>query len=280
MAVDVCSEISSPGISPRISFSHDLKDCDDRFVPVEDEHRRSDGYLLESSSNFDFCIGAAAASAFIHELSSAEELFSGGKILPVEIKKAKLIAADPPRDRQEPMPPAGSDKKRLKEFLLSSSDTDEAEDQTPPPKSFWQFKRSNSLNCESTRSMGLIRSLHFLSRSKSTGSAINPKQNLIIKEGQRQGQSFRRQRSVPARSSSASSMRLPYSYGSWRQQQGKQNANANANPPPQHWRGYGNGVRISPVLNFQPTISIGTLNLFSIGSLFCNGKKVKRKKKK
>ncbi|KAK4758753.1 hypothetical protein SAY87_020054 [Trapa incisa] len=273
MAVDVCSEISSPGLSPRISFSHDLKDCDDGVVPVEDGHRRLDGYFLESSSNFDFGIGAAAASAFVQELSSAEELFSGGKILPGEIKKAKFIAVDPPRDRQEPVPPVVSEKKRLKEFLLSSSDTEEAEDQTPPPKSFWQFKRSNSLNYEINRSRGLIRSLHFLSRSNSTGSAINPKQNEISKESQRQGQSFRRQQSVPARRSSSSSFGMPYSYGSLQQEQ-----KGNANPPEQR-RVYGNGVRINPVLNFQPSISIGTVNLFRLGSLFCNGK-VRRKKKK
>lgn len=268
MAVDVCSEISSPGISPRISFSHDLKDCDG--VPVDDSYRRSDGYLLESSSNFDFCIGAT----FIQELSSAEELFANGKMLPVEIKKAKVEGL--PRTRHESVTPpahprvscdAGSEKKRLKEFLLSSSDTEEIED-PPQSKSFWQFKRSNSLNCEINRSRGLIRSLHFLSRSNSTGSALNPKQHSIPKENPRQGQSFQRQQSIPGRKSSFG---MPYPYGSWQQQQQK------ANPP--HRKGYGNGVRISPVLNFQPSISIGTVNLLGLGSLFCNGK-VKRKKKK
>ncbi|OWM86308.1 uncharacterized protein LOC116209976 [Punica granatum] len=267
MAVDVCSEISSPGISPRISFSHDLKDCD--RVPVEESHRRSDGCLLESSSNFDFCIGAA----FIQELSSAEELFSNGKILPVEIKKPKL--GDLPQTRSEPVPVVpsrhrvtanvSSEKKRLKEFLSSNSDTEEIENPPQQPRSFWQFKRSNSLNCEINRSRGLMRSLHFLSRSNSTGSAPNPKQHPNPKYNPRQGQSFQRQPSVYGRKSSFG---MPYSYNAWQQQ--KTN--------PANRKSYGSGVRISPVLNFQPHISIGTVNLFGFGSLFCNGK-VKKKKK-
>ncbi|GLT70238.1 hypothetical protein SLA2020_423320 [Shorea laevis] len=54
MAIDVCSEISSAGISPRISFSHDLNQTD--VLPNEDHHRhrRSDLTLLDSSSDFVF----------------------------------------------------------------------------------------------------------------------------------------------------------------------------------------------------------------------------------
>lgn len=43
--------------------------------------------------------------------------------------------------------------------------------------------------------------------------------------------------------------------------------------------GYGNGVRISPVLNVPPPfISKGTASLFGLGSLFGNGKDKKKKK--
>lgn len=264
MAVDVCSEISSPGMSPRISFSHDLKDCD--RVPVEDSRRRSDGNLVESSSNFDFCIGAAS----VHELSSAEELFSDGKILPIEIKKARLKS--PPQTRHVsvslPSRPrdssnVGPEKKRLKEFLLSNSDAEEGEN-PPQPKSFWQFKRSSSLNCEINRRKGLIRSLHFLSRSNSTGSPLNPKQHPAPRENQRQGQGFQRQQSIPGRKSSFG---MPYSYSSWQQQ--KTN--------PTNPRSYFNGLRITPVLNFQPHISIGPVNLFGFASFLCNGKVWKKK---
>ena len=85
MAIDVCSEISTAGIiSPRISFSHDLNQTRDS-VSIEDCHRRLDSCLLDS--DFNFCMG----SSFVQELSSADKLFSNGKILPIEIKKNKKV---------------------------------------------------------------------------------------------------------------------------------------------------------------------------------------------
>lgn len=115
MAVDVCSEVSSPVVSPRISFSHDLRETD--AIPRERYHHRSDALLLESI-DFNFSISQSFSQGL---LSSADELFANGKIIP-----------------------------------------------------FWQFRRSSSLNLNSSRSSTLIRSLHFLSRSNSTGSAPNP----------------------------------------------------------------------------------------------------------
>ncbi|KAJ6988075.1 hypothetical protein NC653_021105 [Populus alba x Populus x berolinensis] len=247
MAIDVCSEISSAGISPRISFSHDLDQTTDA-VSIEDHyHRRLDSSLLDS--DFDFCFG----NSFVQELSSADELFSNGKILPVEIKKHIISSKDTDKLKSLISQPqqnssGTTEKKQLKEFLSMSLDADEK----PASKSFWQFKRSNSLNCDSTRSKGLIRSLHFLSRSNSTGSAPNPpKQAMLSKETQKP--QLQKQASVPSRKSS--------SY------------NSQQKPPLLRKCGsYGNGVRISPVLN------IGTVNLFGLGSLFCNGK-VKKKKR-
>ncbi|KAL9364673.1 hypothetical protein Peur_042546 [Populus x canadensis] len=262
MAIDVCSEISSAGISPRISFSHDLNQTTDA-VSIEDHyHRRLDSSLLDS--DFDFCFG----NSFVQELSSADELFSNGKILPVEIKKhiisskdtdqLKSLISQPQQNSSET-----TEKKQLKEFLSMSLDADEK----PASKSFWQFKRSNSLNCDSTRSKGLIRSLHFLSRSNSTGSAPNPpKQAMLSKETQKP--QLQKQASVPSRKSSVPSSAAFYSY------------NSQQKPPLLRKCGsYGNGVRISPVLNIPPPyISRGTVNLFGLGSLFCNGK-VKKKKR-
>ncbi|KAF9677361.1 hypothetical protein SADUNF_Sadunf08G0099700 [Salix dunnii] len=256
MAIDVCSEISSAGISPRISFSHDLNQTADA-VSIEDHyHRRLDSALLDS--DFDFCFG----NNFVQELSSADELFSNGKILPVEIKKhiisskdtdeLKSLISQPQRNSSET-----TEKKQLKEFLSMSLDADEK----PASKSFWQFKRSNSLNCDSTRSKGLIRSLHFLSRSNSTGSAPSPpKQAMLSKETQKP--QLRKQASVPSRKSSVPSSAAFYSY------------NSQQKPPLLRKCGsHGNGVRISPVLNIPPPyISRGTFNLFGFGSLFCNGK--------
>ncbi|XP_054810791.1 uncharacterized protein LOC129312187 [Prosopis cineraria] len=183
MAIDLCSEISSAGISPRISFSHDLKNAkdDDADDPLEDHRRRrSDLCLLESSSSdFVFCISDTVLS---QDLSSADELFSNGKIVPMEIKKSKSPNPSSSSSNSEIHPFSESvvcprsetlgtgcteKKKRLIEFLN--------EEEKPPSKSFWQFKRSSSLNYEGTRGKSLIRSLQFLSRSKSTGSSLNPK---------------------------------------------------------------------------------------------------------
>ncbi|KAJ9140757.1 hypothetical protein P3X46_031365 [Hevea brasiliensis] len=263
MAIDVCSEISSAGISPRISFSHDLNETADA-VSIEDCHPRLDSSLLDS--DFDFCI----SSSFIQELSSADELFSNGKILPIEIKK-QLVST---KDTDQPKPVASGrpvqtttetteKKKLLKEFLSMSIDADEK----PASKSFWQFKRSNSLNCESSRSKGLIRSLQFLSRSNSTGSAPNPpKQAVFSKETPKPR--LQKQHSVPSRKSPAASSGAFYSYNSGQK-----------HPQLRKCGSYGNGVRINPVLNIpHPYISRGTVHLFGLRSLFCNGK-VKKKKR-
>ncbi|XP_028757899.1 uncharacterized protein LOC114749653 [Neltuma alba] len=276
MAIDLCSEISSAGISPRISFSHDLKNTkDDDDDPLEDHRRRrSDLCLLDSSSDFVFCISNHVLS---QELSSADELFSNGKIVPMEIKKPKSPNASSSSCYSEIHPFSESGvcprsetsstgctekKKRLVEFLN--------EEEKPPSRSFWQFKRSSSLNCEATRGKSLIRSLQFLSRSKSTGSSLNPKQSEIPKETQKQR--LQKQSSVSSRrpsSSSSSSSSAFYFYSSSR------------NPPSLNKKcgSSGNGVRISPVLNLpQAYIPKAYVGFFGFGSLFCNGK-IKRKNK-
>lgn len=283
MAIDVCSEISSPGLlSPRISFSHDLRECGDA-VPVEDDginRERLDRSLLDS--DFDFCVGG---SSFVLELSSADELFSDGKILPGEIRSDRVVTADHNNCRRipsshPPPPPSGTppissaaftEKKSLKELLSYSFDDDEDDDEVdekPPPKPFWQFKRSSSLNCDVAKSRGLIGSLQFLSRSNSTGSVLNPKDKSAAKDNQRQN--LQKQPSISSRRSSSDSYQspfsMPFSYSSSQSQK-----------PPMKKR-YGHGVRVNPVLNFQPHITIGTVSLFGLGSLFCNGKVRKKKK--
>ncbi|GKU90303.1 hypothetical protein SLEP1_g4309 [Rubroshorea leprosula] len=248
MAVEVCS--------PRISFSHDLNKTEETH-----HQQRLDSSLLDSASDFNFCI----ADGFAQELSSADELFLNGKILPIQIKKPSpttkkthhsnpVITPSPPLKiiRQD-----STEKKRLKEFLSMSLDAD---DKPPPPSiSFWQFKRSSSLNCDSSRSKGLIRSL--LSRSNSTGSAPNPKRTTILKETQKQ--TLQKQPSL-SRKSSVSSSSSYYVYSSSTQK-----------PPSK----YGNGVRVSPVLNLpHPFISNANVSFFGFGSIFCSGK-VKKKKR-
>ncbi|XP_021822690.1 uncharacterized protein LOC110764086 [Prunus avium] len=272
MAIEVCSEISSPGFSPRISFSHDL----DKTCPVAKEGQRLDSSLLDSSSDFDFCI----VNNLKLELSSADELFSNGKILPVQIKRnPNAIATKETHQPDEAVnpPPAHhrsttrntTEKKRLKEFLDTNVDADEDEDEKPPTKPFWQFRRSSSLNCDTARGKSLIRSLQFLSRSNSTGSAPNAKQTVAPKETH-QKQHLQKQPSISSRRSSASSYSSTYyAY----------NNSCPQKPSLRKSGSYGNGVRISPVLNLPPPyISKVTVSFFGFGSLFCNGKLKKKKK--
>ncbi|XP_022971829.1 uncharacterized protein LOC111470497 isoform X2 [Cucurbita maxima] len=253
MAIEVCSEISSVGISPRISFSHDLNQADSLPSSSDCNRGRLDLSLLES--DFDFCIG----NLLLQDLSSADELFCNGKILPVEIKKSiepnrevsKPNQSTPPIPPDPPRSSVSSEKKSLKELLSASFDAEEK----PQSKSFWQFKRSSSLNCESSKSRGLIRSLHFLSRSNSTGSALN----------------LQKQPSISSRKSSVSSCSNSYFANSCSQKPStRRNFGANN----------GNGVRImSPLLNLPPPyISKVTVSFFGFGSLFCNGKNKKKNK--
>lgn len=272
MAIEVCSEISSVGISPRISFSHDLNQSD--LLPSSNCNRdRLDLTLLES--DFDFCIG----NLLKQDLSSADELFSNGKILPVEIKKSiefeqNREVSKPNESAHPPDPPRNSissEKKSLKEFLSASFDADA--DEKPQSKSFWQFKRSSSLNCESSKSRSLIRSLHFLSRSNSTGSsALNSKHQSNSKDSQRPN--LQKQPSITSRKSSASSC----SNSSYFANSSSQKPSIRKSFGPNNNNG-GNGVRISPLLNLPPPyISKVTVSFFGFGSLFCNGK-IKKKKK-
>ncbi|XP_057961434.1 uncharacterized protein LOC131153258 [Malania oleifera] len=281
MAVDVCAEISGIVISPRISFSHDLNQAD--VVPIEQYQRRSDASLLDSSSDFDFCTGK---NFTLQEFSPADELFSNGKILPIEVKK-RLMATDKshshqlkPTDLPPPPPPSpsptinsipssteNSRKMMLKELLSTSSEADENE--KPSSRSFWQFRRSSSLNCDNNRTRSLIRPLHFLSRSNSTGSTPIPKQTILPSKDS-QKPHLRKQPSVSCSKPPASSNNNTAYHSSSSHQK---------TPPKKSCRSYGDGVRISPVLNLPPQyISKATVGLFGLGSLFCNGKDKKKKK--
>ncbi|KAE9611771.1 hypothetical protein Lal_00011584 [Lupinus albus] len=268
MAIEVHSDISSTGISPRISFSHDLKNKDNDSNSMED---RSTLCLLDStSSDFVFCI----TNGLSQKLSSADELFSNGKIVPREIK-SDLNAPYSPYRSQEPYITRSqssttkfTEKKRLKEFLSSSSDETENETEKPSLKYFWHFKRSSSLNFDSTRANSLIRSLQFLSRSNSIGSTPKLKKQEVTVENQKQ-MMFQKQSSISSRrssmSSSSSNSSTYYFYSS---PSLKKNCGSS-----------GNGVRISPVLNLPHAyIPKATTIFFGIGSLFCNGM-IKKKKK-
>ncbi|KAL0296712.1 UNVERIFIED_CONTAM: hypothetical protein Sradi_6723300 [Sesamum radiatum] len=238
MAVDVCSDISSPVVSPRISFSHDLKEFD--IVPVESHHSSTDAFI-----DFDFCIDHGLS----REISSADELFADGKILPGEIKKTT-----PPKQTHQPDPistpsearkPAeftndSTKKKRLIEFLSSSFDDADQEQEKPSAKPFWQFRRSSSVNCDNGRGNGLLRTLQFLSRSNSTGSVPNPKPSGFPK-------AMQKQHSLKEASTNRSNPTVPSFYQYCPYNTAKPSLRKSGS------RSYGNGVRISPVLNIPPT---------------------------
>ncbi|KAL5545270.1 hypothetical protein UlMin_009054 [Ulmus minor] len=275
MAIDVCSEISTLSISPRISFSHDLNQSN----AVQNDNHRLDSTLSDSNSDFNFCI----VNNLTLELSSADELFSNGKILPVQIKtnfpspkqthKPQEPVLRTPRRNPVTSPNSNPEKKRLKEFLSSSFDTDEDE-KPPTSKSFWQFRRSSSLNFDTGKS--LIRSLQFLSRSNSTGSAPNPKQNASsVVSKQTQKQNLQKQSSINSRRRSSSSSSSSYNMNNFSQTQKpflrKSLSGSNGNNI---------GIRVSPVLNLPHPYNISkvTISFFGIGSFFCNGKDRKKKK--
>ncbi|KAG5532390.1 hypothetical protein RHGRI_026880 [Rhododendron griersonianum] len=261
MAVDVCSEISSLCTSPRLSFSRDRNETDTR---------RTDSSLLDPGFDFDFSIGN---TRFNQELPSADELFSDGKILPIEINKTAAATTKKTHHSKTSVFPTrpgaitrstsksvieDTEKKRLIEFL--SMEYDEEEEKQPVSKSFWQFRRSTSLNCDNGHSASLIRSLQFLSRSHSTGSAPNPKRRAVSKYTQKQNSL----KEPPAAAFSPPSHYGYYPY------------NSSKRPPRKNCsRSYGNGVRISPVLNIPPScMAGGSASLFG---LICIGKAKKKK---
>ncbi|KAA0043504.1 uncharacterized protein E5676_scaffold109G00020 [Cucumis melo var. makuwa] len=265
MAIDVCSEISTVGISPRISFSHDLNQTD--LLPSSNCDRdrdRLDLSLLES--DFDFCIG----NLLLQDLSSADELFSNGKILPKSIEPNRQVLSKPNQSHRliPPIPPdpsrnsVSSEKKSLKELLSASFDGEEKQQS----KSFWQFKRSSSLNCESSKSRSLIRSLHFLSRSNSTGSVLNPKQQSNSKDCQRPNLQKQASISSSRRSSSSSSSSTSFSnsyFANTCSQKHSMRKNFGWN------NGNGVGISSSPLLNLPPPyiskVTIKKMHMHDIG---------------
>ncbi|GMQ11332.1 hypothetical protein CsSME_00053994 [Camellia sinensis var. sinensis] len=259
MAIDMCSETPSLGTSPRISFSHDLH-VSDHEIPTENSPSRSDSSLLDSNSDFNFFVGDHIQTT---EQSSADELFSGGLIRPMQfvvtnsqqipISKPKSVAIANANANANLLPP-----------LPTPMTNSETESKTQS-KTFWKVKRSSSLRCDNSNKKSSFWSLPQLLRSNSTGSVPNSKStshNHHQKQNsQKQHKNFASKSSSSSSSSSLQKPPLKKNYGG----------------------GYGNGgggVRISPVLNVPPPyISRGTTNLFGLGSLFRNGKDPKKNKK-
>ncbi|XP_068334217.1 uncharacterized protein [Pyrus communis] len=264
MAVELYSDNPSSVevMSPRISFSYDLCQSDVAAVEQQNHPLRSNSLSsrsMNSSMEFDFCV----SDSFEQESSSADELFSDGKMIPTEIKKK---SSHQPKQLDQIMPPlltAPATNQRdpkittaKKSKIMTNSSSSGEGDQKQSSKSFWGFKRSSS--CGSGYGRTLC-PLQLLPRSNSTGSSSSAKRSLFLKEGQNQKQNSHKSASKKPSSSQYSSAPM-----------------SNYQKPPlkkgQYGSYGGNAVPFSPVLN------IPTANMFGFGSIFPNGKDKTRKK--
>lgn len=262
MSIELLSE--NPGTSPRISFSHDLR-LSEAVVPLDQQrqHFRSDsagGPSHLSGPSFDFNF-SNNLNIFGHEPSSADELFSDGKIVPTtQIKKHA--------PRNQPLKQEGHSEDSEKQSLKS----EEKQQSGNNSKSFWKFKRSRSLNLSSCGS-GYGRSLcplPLLSRSNSTGSPLNSNNS---KESHHNHLHYQKQTCSPNKQgfplkpfqpSSSSPSLSGYQKPPLRKSNNGFHGNINNN----------NGsFRVNPVLH------VPSGNLFGLGSMFLSGKEKSKMRK-
>ncbi|XVE58795.1 hypothetical protein DITRI_Ditri04bG0197600 [Diplodiscus trichospermus] len=251
----MCSETS-----PRLSFSHDPDQTD--HLPIDLNESRRDTMLLESCcDDFEFNVCSSNSRSFEQESSPADELFANGMILPVRLQQKQQRAEKceiPALVSLPPRPKLSTAEDLQKESIRQTMPVNSDLEEKPQSKSFWGFKRSSSLNCDIKKS--LICSLPLLSRSNSTGSVSNPK---------RSSSSSKVTKSSSSSLSSSSCSSGCNSYQFPKKPPLKKN----------HGNSYGNGVRISPVLNVPPPyISKGTASLFGLGSFLRHGKEKSSRK--
>lgn len=266
MAIDLFSENPSPvGMSPRISFSYDLSQSDINF-PVEQRRLRSISSST-ASVDFDFCIH----QSFNQESTSAEELFSNGKILPTQVKEKIFTPKSIPPSAPPPAPPhdhhgavnstKNNSENDSNETTKYATGSDQSNCHKQKSKSFWQFKRSSSLNCSNGYARSLC-PLPPLLRSNSTGSSSSSKRSSSSKDGLNHKQHSQKTPLVVCTPVKHSQFSSSNSYQ-------KPPIKKNGYGPP-----HGNGtVRINPVLN------VPSANLFGLGSIFSSNKEMKNKKK-
>ncbi|KAK7369993.1 hypothetical protein VNO80_12043 [Phaseolus coccineus] len=244
----MCSEI----VPPRFSFSHDVSE-----LPKKQDVSRKDTMLLGSNHDFEFSTGRSLE----FESSSADELFSNGVILPIQMQQKRnttrkhTLYGEAPYVRLPPLPCSPivdrMKKESIREVLAVNAGCC---DKKTHSTSFWGFSRSKSLSCDTKKSF--MSYSPPLSRSNSTGSVALPKRV-----------SSTRQHSAakPLTSSSFSTLNL---YPVQRSRSGKS-----------YGRSYGNGLWISPVLNLPtPCISKASASLFGLGSFLRVGRAKKSTK--
>ncbi|XP_041007811.1 uncharacterized protein LOC121252292 [Juglans microcarpa x Juglans regia] len=188
MGLDLYSESSNTGTSPRISFSHDFCQSD-VLVPVESRHHdlRSNSSGLSTSIDFDFCVHR---ESFGQESYAADELFSDGKILPTEIKKeiTPMKQTDDQFGSCPPLPPPRAMREISKQESAMESKgagrTEVNHDQKQSSKFFWRCTRSTSSCGSGYRRISFCPLPPLLSRSNSTGSAANLKRPPLSNDAQ------------------------------------------------------------------------------------------------
>ncbi|KAE9590265.1 hypothetical protein Lalb_Chr21g0317791 [Lupinus albus] len=250
MAVELFSEnCGVVSMSPRISFSHGFSQSDIIPVEIQQHPLRSNSSGFNSSIDFDFCVQGSSEL----ESSSADELFSDGVILPIEMKKKKknLVPQNQtPKKCPQPICENASTNKNFKKENNNTKETKDSNDEVDEKhisKSFWRFKRSSSCGNGYGRSLC---PLPLLSRSNSTGSTV--KRMPLSKEGSNNIKQSSQKHSSTTRSTSQS-------FG----------PNNHQKPPLKrtHHRNNGtNSMRVSPVLNVPPA------NLFGFASIFSNNR--------
>ncbi|ERN04001.1 hypothetical protein AMTRI_Chr13g85480 [Amborella trichopoda] len=250
MAIDLCSESSGWPISPRISFSYDLSQND-----CSSPHREDTTLLnRDPSSDFDFCISLREEVTS----SSADELFFDGKILPLQPRKPEA-----PKIEETLKPPVVEDptlskKESLKEIMESET--------KPASKSFWNFRRSSSMNSGNKVKQGLMGSITGLYRSNSTGSS-NPKENSKTPS----------RKPIKAMVSPEEPKKEKLSFKEPKLVMGKKRQGIPRPPLQGNYSGY-SGIRISPVLNVpSPCVSKGVNGIFGFGYFICRKEKNRKK---
>ncbi|KAK4735907.1 hypothetical protein R3W88_010168 [Solanum pinnatisectum] len=236
MAIDMISEPPSLVTSPRISFSHNLSPSNLTNIL----HNTQIQEPVPSNSEFDFCISNT-------ETSSADELFSDGLIRPIQLQEkfvnsSKQTILSKKTQSLPPLPQIDQNNQNPKQEIKTEQQKNH---------SFWGIKRSSSVHCVNThKKSSSFWSLPLLSRSNSTGSVPNSK-----KQGALQLKQIKNSSTPASFYTFPSSQKPPL-----RKNYGAAGTN------------YGNGIRITPVLN------VASQNLFGFGSLFRNGKHKKSKK--
>ncbi|GMH03956.1 hypothetical protein Nepgr_005795 [Nepenthes gracilis] len=245
------SENSIDHSTARISFSDDLHLREADSTPATEQVLSTSS---DTNSDFDFC--KLGHEEF--EFPPADELFSEGIIIPVQIRKSysgavksSAISASVAADGSE-------------SEVVDSTKASLIREEKRGLKSLWRFRRSSSLNGDQKKSYLSICSLPLLLRSNSAGSvsAANPKIS-------GKNQSLNSEIKLPALSSRASS---------------SSSLCISQRPPTSNSkkRNYGYGVRSTssaPVLNVPPPyIAKGTSDLLGLASFFRNSKLKNTKK--